>query len=142
MSSSANNASFSNLDVLYEHPPGRTVPPSRAFHQMISTCSLPKKQLPERSTGCYTFTFTWFLDSLATANRETQNFPKSTTSAEKSREAHQVDNMADRSKRDALRGVEVDTIDAIFDVLAPEQWAELLTTPLKRASATRATETW
>ena len=44
--------------------------------------------------------------------------------------------MADRSKRDALRGVEVDTIVAIFEVLAPEQWAELLTTPLKRASAT------
>ena len=37
------------------------------------------------------------------------------------------------SRRDALRGVEARTFDLIFEVLTPEQWAELLRAPLERA---------
>ena len=34
-----------------------------------------------------------------------------------------------------LRGAEVQVLDLIFEVLAPEQWTEWLTAPLERAAA-------
>ena len=41
--------------------------------------------------------------------------------------------MVNRSRRDALRGVEVETLDLIAEVLSSEKWAELLKGVLKRA---------